>query len=557
MSSLTVLTCGSFDLFHIGHLNLLLRAKKLGEKLIVGVSSDFLNVDKKDKLPIIPLYERYKMLKEIKCVDQVFIEDDISLEAKSRYMEYYNAEIFVMGDDWVGRFDDLPSVHKKLFPSSKKNIQVLYINRTPYISTTSILTKLQYRPITNFKQTMLPKASNELLNFANDSNNNINVSCIFHCRNQPHQAVHLLPYYYLLNSNNVYWFIEMEEVDPNNKCGFSKVFDLDYIVNNLSKYLGFTIDKSHIITQLSEIPKYNIKFAMFTEIWKPFVDFYSANKIKTYFIDHGICVGTRPAKWFAHKWQDYVDKNIVSGDLQYDYHLICAGNPECHNKDPSDIVKLYGCPRYSLYNPCEWIWNINSIGDKPNRPKILIAPTSFYDNYELIIKNIVKLCKIYTVIIRPHPITHEMANPASVLLKIFNLCIETKCADNLIIIPPGHYFYTMNLFTCDMAIFDQSSVAYEYLLENKPGIIIANKLAEDIKDTKCSIIDAFVHSSSLAECKKPLFEYVLRDPKHLKEKRENMITYTFGSGNNSEWMGNFINIIKKDLNLDSTIETKL
>lgn len=126
-----VLTLGTYDLFHVGHLNILERAKKLGDKLIVGVSSDKLNLSKKNSLPIIPQHERMKIVKAIHCVDQVFLEESLNL--KGHYIEKYNADVLVMGDDWKGTFNGFQKSH---------GIRVVYLPRTPDISTTELKKKI-------------------------------------------------------------------------------------------------------------------------------------------------------------------------------------------------------------------------------------------------------------------------------------------------------------------------------------------------------------------------------------------------------------------------------
>ena len=117
-----VITFGTFDLFHIGHLNILKRAKEQGDYLIVGVSSDELN-KKKGKVSIIPLNDRIDIVKSIKYVDEVFIEH--SLELKDQYIKDYNADVLIMGDDWKDKFNWV-------------SCAVLYLERTPNISTTLI-----------------------------------------------------------------------------------------------------------------------------------------------------------------------------------------------------------------------------------------------------------------------------------------------------------------------------------------------------------------------------------------------------------------------------------
>ncbi len=117
-----VITFGTFDLFHIGHLNILRRAKEQGDYLIVGVSSDELN-EKKGKKSIIPLKDRIEIVKSLTCVDEVFIED--SLELKDQYIKQHSADLLVMGDDWKDKFNWV-------------SCDVLYLERTPNISTTLI-----------------------------------------------------------------------------------------------------------------------------------------------------------------------------------------------------------------------------------------------------------------------------------------------------------------------------------------------------------------------------------------------------------------------------------
>ncbi|QKJ85617.1 Glycerol-3-phosphate cytidylyltransferase [Paramixta manurensis] len=121
-----VITFGTFDVFHIGHLNILQRAKALGDRLVVGVSSDALNLRKKQRAPIYSQTERLAIVGNMKPVDEVFLEE--SLEAKAAYLQQYQAHVLVMGDDWLGRFDHLRAC-----------CEVVYLPRTPSISTTSII----------------------------------------------------------------------------------------------------------------------------------------------------------------------------------------------------------------------------------------------------------------------------------------------------------------------------------------------------------------------------------------------------------------------------------
>lgn len=121
-----VITFGTFDVFHVGHVNIIERARLHGDHLIVGVSSDDLNMSKKGRFPIYDEADRMHILRSLRCVDEVFVEE--SLELKEHYIKYYNADVLVMGDDWEGKFDHL------------KNIcDVIYLPRTPSVSTTEII----------------------------------------------------------------------------------------------------------------------------------------------------------------------------------------------------------------------------------------------------------------------------------------------------------------------------------------------------------------------------------------------------------------------------------
>lgn len=121
-----IITFGTFDLIHIGHINILEKAKKLGDKLIVGISSDNFSYKKKKKYPIYNEKNRKKILENIKFVDEVFIEE--SFEKKRDYILQYNANILVMGSDWENKFDEFNDICK-----------VIYFDRTPSISTTDII----------------------------------------------------------------------------------------------------------------------------------------------------------------------------------------------------------------------------------------------------------------------------------------------------------------------------------------------------------------------------------------------------------------------------------
>lgn len=121
-----VITFGTFDVFHVGHVNILERAKLHGSQLIVGVSSDELNMAKKGRYPVYCQDDRMHILRSLKYVDEVFVEE--SLELKGEYIKRYNADVLIMGDDWQGKFDEFKSL-----------CDVIYLPRTPSVSTTEII----------------------------------------------------------------------------------------------------------------------------------------------------------------------------------------------------------------------------------------------------------------------------------------------------------------------------------------------------------------------------------------------------------------------------------
>ena len=125
----TVITFGTFDVFHVGHLRVLNRAAALGDRLVVGVSADALNERKKGRSPVYSQAERMEIVAALRAVDEVFLEE--SLEQKRDYILEHGADVLVMGDDWKGRFDDLADV-----------CEVVYLPRTPAISTTALIEKI-------------------------------------------------------------------------------------------------------------------------------------------------------------------------------------------------------------------------------------------------------------------------------------------------------------------------------------------------------------------------------------------------------------------------------
>lgn len=125
-----VITYGTFDLLHYGHINLLRRAKALGDYLIVALSTDEFNRVEKNKVCYFSYDERKLLLESIRYVDLVIPEE--GWEQKRTDVHLYHVDTFVMGDDWTGKFDFL----------KEEGCEVVYLPRTPEISTTQIKQEL-------------------------------------------------------------------------------------------------------------------------------------------------------------------------------------------------------------------------------------------------------------------------------------------------------------------------------------------------------------------------------------------------------------------------------
>jgi len=123
-----VITYGTFDLLHYGHINLLQRAKQLGDYLIVALSTNEFN-EIKGKRCYFSFEQRKKLLESIRYVDLVIPESN--WEQKVEDVKKFDIDVFVMGDDWKGKFDFL-----------KQYCEVIYLTRTPEISTTKIKSDL-------------------------------------------------------------------------------------------------------------------------------------------------------------------------------------------------------------------------------------------------------------------------------------------------------------------------------------------------------------------------------------------------------------------------------
>ena len=119
-----VITYGTYDLLHIGHINLLKRAKDLGDYLIVALSSDNFN-RLKNKDCFLPFEQRKAVLEAIRYVDEVIPEEN--WEQKATDIKNNEVDVFVMGNDWEGKFDEL-----------KEFCEVVYLERTSNISTTML-----------------------------------------------------------------------------------------------------------------------------------------------------------------------------------------------------------------------------------------------------------------------------------------------------------------------------------------------------------------------------------------------------------------------------------
>jgi len=124
-----VITYGTFDLLHYGHINLLKRAKELGDYLFVGLSTDEFN-ELKGKKSYFYYDERKTLLESIIYVDEVLPEKN--WDQKIQDIKNYNIDVFVIGDDWKGKFDYL-----------SEYCEVVYLPRTEGISTTKVKTDLK------------------------------------------------------------------------------------------------------------------------------------------------------------------------------------------------------------------------------------------------------------------------------------------------------------------------------------------------------------------------------------------------------------------------------
>ena len=124
------ITFGTYDLFHVGHVRILQRAAALADELVVGISTDELNLSKKQHVPITPYCQRAEIVSSCRYVTSVFSEENLA--KKREYILRYQADVLVMGDDWAGRFDEFKDI-----------CEVIYLPRTEDVSTTELVTFIQ------------------------------------------------------------------------------------------------------------------------------------------------------------------------------------------------------------------------------------------------------------------------------------------------------------------------------------------------------------------------------------------------------------------------------
>ena len=183
----TVITFGTYDLFHYGHLRILKRAMALGDRLVVGVSSDALNYKKKGQTPAVCEAQRVALVAAIGGVSEVFIEE--SLEAKADYCRTYGADIMVMGDDHEGRFDDM----------LRGVCECVYLPRTADISSTALKTAI---------------SANELLKVAADCAASAEAAYSASQKNLVHATTHAGVFAWLVEAHDAYYDFVMASCTP-------------------------------------------------------------------------------------------------------------------------------------------------------------------------------------------------------------------------------------------------------------------------------------------------------------------------------------------------------
>ena len=124
-----IMTAGSFDLFHVGHLNVLLKAKALGDYLIVAVSTDELIESYKGIKPTISYRDRVAVIKELKCVDKVIKQSEL---VNLKQFKRYKADYLVLGDDWKENYSN------ENINWLRDNNKIIWIPYTKRLSTSKI-----------------------------------------------------------------------------------------------------------------------------------------------------------------------------------------------------------------------------------------------------------------------------------------------------------------------------------------------------------------------------------------------------------------------------------
>lgn len=132
-------TAGVYDMFHIGHLNVIMNAKKLCDKLIVAVSTDELVINEKGVVPIVPFKEREQIVKAIRYVDQTVAQETYSAEGKIRAAREYGFDVMFVGDDWKGT-EKWNKIEQQL---AQIGVDVVYLPHTGGISSTLLREKLK------------------------------------------------------------------------------------------------------------------------------------------------------------------------------------------------------------------------------------------------------------------------------------------------------------------------------------------------------------------------------------------------------------------------------
>lgn len=130
MKKIKVFTSGSFDLFHIGHLNILEKSAALGDELIVGVSTDELIEHYKGMKPIVPFEQRFRIVSALKCVTKVVKQVKLTEIAQ---LQQEGIDIVTIGDDWEDKY-----LEGLEWMKTQPDKQVVYFPYTPGVSTTSI-----------------------------------------------------------------------------------------------------------------------------------------------------------------------------------------------------------------------------------------------------------------------------------------------------------------------------------------------------------------------------------------------------------------------------------